>query len=693
MPRPTLNTKTDQLRQLASARDTKAFVTELLDLLQRDFSRWFSELKTQKLLSHFRSKSHIETVRALVFALRRTDPHFAKEESEALAHHLDVCAFFQDLFDYIDAETAGLSCRIAHPEVFLRTVVRVLEISNYGFQKNVTATVISEGGATSLETAQYARRIRDLLDAGNVILCSKIARGGHDRHFTISDAEINKLVELAYLYDEVRALFDAYTYRDVTCRLNRRSLILKNTSREADLAAAVAAERTANADEVRFVLLNMMEVNVERECRNVPVDSSVSFFDFLTALDQAAQDEARIYLHAFKTDLEYELARFFDLSSIVKTNAGTFSVKELIIAWAFIFAVAMLGQRWSERLASVQQKDDGRKTLVDVPTPELKRNWVVRLLAREGGVSRQQSRALVQQFSSEIAVGRTDLFYKPLIPISDAVLFPTAYIRSSRFDRNVFMLIATESDLDQKKKGYVAVRNLCKEFHKAGFYAVTDCTIRVNHQDITDLDVAAFKDGFLFLGQSKIVIEPDGLYDGWKAEQKLSRAAAQLDKCLEHLDVIRDGLFEQLGIKGFREHRVVPFIVTNSRQFTERRFGGYPVVDLPYLRFVLSGARSAVVGTGSGRLGTAPGKTYIKGRYPTPEEFEELLKRTIHKAMEREMVERYEMKKVGDRKLHIPMVGLKTPGEGQMVITDREIFEKTSEELQRIATADNKGVQ
>jgi hypothetical protein len=77
---------------------------------------------------------------------------------------------------------------------------------------------------------------------------------------------------------------------------------------------------------------------------------------------------------------------------------------------------------------------------------------------------------------------------------------------------------------------------------------------------------------------------------------------------------------------------------------------------------------------GSGRIGTAPGKGYIKGKYPTAAELEELLKRTIHKVMERELVERFEMKKIGDRKIHVPMVGLKTAGEDRMVITDKEIF-------------------
>jgi len=123
----------------------------------------------------------------------------------------------------------------------------------------------------------------------------QIARAGHEQNFRISDAEISKLFELAYQYDEVRQVFDIYTYQDATCRLNRRSLILKKTSREAERAAAVGAERTSDFDQTRFSLLNMLEVKVQRECLRVLVDSSVTFFDFLVKLDQAAQDEARVY--------------------------------------------------------------------------------------------------------------------------------------------------------------------------------------------------------------------------------------------------------------------------------------------------------------------------------------------------------------------------------------------------------------
>jgi hypothetical protein len=520
------------------------------------------------------------------------------------------------------------------------------------------------------------------LDAGNVILGAKISRNGKQRDYKISDAEIGRLFDLAFQYDEVRQIFDIYTYQEADFRLNRRSLIVKKNSLDAERASAVGAERTSDFDHTRYTLLGTMEANVERECRNIQAHSTLKFFDYLLNLGQEAQVRSREYFRAFWADLEYEVRGYFDLTSSVTTKCGTFTISELAGAWACISTIAMLGQRWSERLAVVTNStngprhSDGRRIVLDVPTPELGRNWVIRMLARETNVSREQARALIHQFSSEPTVGRTDMFYRPLLSISDMILFPTAYIRSSRFDRNVFMLIATESDLDQKRKGYLPVVNLRTDFVEAEFQALTDFKVRVNGEEVTDLDLAAFKDGTLFVAQSKIVIEPDSSFDTWKAEQKLRRAAVQLDKCLERLDAIRDGLFERLGLKGSREKRVVPFIMTNSRLFTERRFGGYPVVDLPYLRFVLGGARGAIIGTGSGTIRTASGKAYIKGKYPTAQEFEELLNRTIHKVRDREMVERYEMKKIGDRKIHIPMVGLKTSGHGRMVLTDKETFHK-----------------
>lgn len=675
-------TEIDQLRRLASAGDTAGFAARLLPLLGDQFAYWFQEVKTQKLLSRFRNKGHIKTTRGLLLGAQGREHQFSEEQIQALAHHFDVCKFFQDLYDHIDAETAGLPCRVAHQEVFLRAVIRVLEIANYGFQRNVITSFITEQEITALQLSQRARQFRDLLDAGNIILNSNIARNGKQRDYKIGEGEIVKLFELAYQYDEVSQIFDTYAYQEVEIRLNRRSLIVKKNSRDAELASAVGSERTSDYDHARNALLSTMEADAQRECNKVEIHSPIKFIQFLSHLGQAAEERCRDYLRALRADLEYEVGGYFDLATCVSTKSGTFTVAELIGAWAVISSIAMLGQRWSDRLAVVINSGQGprdadrRRIVLDVPVPELALNWVARILSKEANVSRGQARALIHQFSSEPAVGRIDLFYKPLVPISETILFPTAYIRSSRFDRNIFALIATESDLDQKRKGYLPVLSLKKDFVKAGFRALTDFTVRVNRQELTDLDIAAFKDDTLFLAQSKIVIEPDTTYDNWKVEQKLSRAAAQLQSCLEHLDAVREGLFERLGMKGTRERRVVPFICTNSRMFTERRFGGFPVVDLAYLRFVLSGARGAIIVTGSPRIGIGSGKAYIKGKYPTAQELGELLCHTVHAVMRRELAERYEMKKIGNWKIHVPMVGLKTPGEARIVVTDKEIPRK-----------------
>jgi hypothetical protein len=129
--------------------------------------------------------------------------------------------------------------------------------------------------------------------------------------------------------------------------------------------------------------------------------------------------------------------------------------------------------------------------LLGCPYAELSRNWVIRMLVTEANLPREQARAPIRQFSSELVDRRIDLFYKPLISMSDMLSFPTAYIRGSRFDRNIFMLIATESDLDQKRKGYLPVLSLRAGFVEAGFRALTDFKVRVNSQEVTGLDLAA----------------------------------------------------------------------------------------------------------------------------------------------------------------------------------------------------------
>jgi hypothetical protein len=213
-------------------------------------------------------------------------------------------------------------------------------------------------------------------------------------------------------------------------------------------------------------------------------------------------------------------------------------------------------------------------------------------------------------------------------------------------------------------------------FKDAGFLALANFSVKVNHREITDIDLVAYKDGYLFLGQCKIVIEPDSMYDAWKAEQKLDFAATQLDACVAHLDDVRSELFNRLGLRGMKEAYVVPFILTNTRQFTERQFHGHPVVDVAYVRFLLGGARASIIGTSAGQIGLGTGRSYIKGQYPTGQELGTLFKETIHKVQKREVAYHHVLRKVGDRKIHVPVLRMRTGGESYFSVTHDEIFDK-----------------
>ncbi len=611
-------------------------------------------------------------------------PEISGSQFEKLTHHLEVCELMQYVFSNIDADASALPCGTADPENFARTVVRMIEIANYGFQKNAVSRNVSPPERILLEVAHRERQFRDVLDSGITILNSPVARMGSDKTHLIADRDLEELIRLAFLHDEMRQTFDLYTYQMRNSH-KRRSLVVTTTNSESDLAVAVGAERTSDHDQVRATILGKLELEVHNKCRALSTARSETFFRFLHTLNgTAAAASARNFGRAFVHDLKFEIGSFFEIGTAVVTKAGTFTIDALIQAWAFFATMAMLGQIWNAERADIDRggaKDRINRTrghlIRNVPVVELGRRWLVRTLSRELHVSREMAHRLVIQFTSRPAEGRIDLFYKPLLLMANnSVVLPTPYIRGSRFERNVFALIATETDLDQKKKGYVPVLELEQCFKDAGFLALANFSVKVNHREITDIDLVAYKDGYLFLGQCKIVIEPDSMYDAWKAKQKLDFAATQLDACVAHLDGVRSELFNRLGLRGMKEVYVVPFILTNTRQFTETQFHGHPVVDVAYVRFLLGGARASIIGTSAGQIGFGTGRSYIKGQYPTGQELGTLFKETIHNVQKREVAYHHVLRKVGDRKIHVPVLRMRAGGESYFSVTRDEILIK-----------------
>jgi hypothetical protein len=109
--------------------------------------------------------------------------------------------------------------------------------------------------------------------------------------------------------------------------------------------------------------------------------------------------------------------------------------------------------------------------------------------------------------------------------------------------------------------------------------------------------------------------------------------------------------------------------------FTERSFRGYPVVDITYLRFLLGGAKPAVIGLAGGGLELRSRKAYIAGTTPTGEELATLLVATIHKVRQRKVTHRHVLRAVGKFKVHVPVLAVHSYGDGGYIFAQDEIYE------------------
>ena len=239
----------------------------------------------------------------------------------------------------------------------------------------------------------------------------------------------------------------------------------------------------------------------------------------------------------------------------------------------------------------------------------------------------EKGERLVSQFSLAPNRPNQDPFFRPLIELnSEQRLIAASFIETSRFSRNLFTIAIREGHINFSAKGLKPLKDLYREFENAGFNVVINCPIAVSGKTLTDIAIAATKDGFLFVGQTKVLIHPDTLYDDWKVLENLKRAAAQLKTTLQHVPLRRDRFQLTEG-----EFLVVPFLLTNVWGLTGTTIEGFKVVDFSYLSNLLRGGEIWKV-----QFKPVPTREIIKiikGKYPTGEELSRLVLKSIHEEM------------------------------------------------------------
>jgi hypothetical protein len=660
----TTDKRVAKLKQATRSRDAAAFCQYFLPAYINSPDVWLKIAREQRLIENFRDADPIRSVREIGFASLH-------EHDRALfinlSKHIDVCLVAQGVFDYIDQETRAVSSETTNRTFYNQTVVGISEVAAEATIRNLQKQI--ERGYRPTQIRQFSapgQALRDITDCCNILLSSSHPeRSRNAIHMLTDNPQINRLIELAMKYSEAKAAFDLYSYgRYLVASCNTRSIDFIDADYKRGAVGGVAAERIASYDNTRMQIIGMAERQLE-ECLNQPL-AHESFEDYLPRQDSCVSLMAR-FADAIAADLEYEIKMYFDTETVVDERSNI-TVAEVIECWAALRAIVAVVTQW-------QHKRDW-ETVRRKAVASLRRPIVVSAIRRYLGCSGAKARALVRRFQGEADKKPVDLFFRPLL-LSDnrsQITICSRFIETGRFERNIFSILVADGVLDQDKKGFRPIKELVNSLREAGFLAAGDVRIYSGGELITDADVIAYKDGELFVGQAKVVIEPDTIYEVWKAENRLIHAAKQLRSCEAHLDELIDELRKRYPDVVIQVNRTTPFILTNTRQFTEMSIDSYPVVDLPYVEFVLGGAKGTMMASHGNTMGLASTKSFISGEYPTAAELRTLLHETIHAVKKRYKGKGTEELAIGPFKISSPTTLLHpSPHPFMKVLTDQEM--------------------
>src|SRR5260370_40723809 len=270
--------------------------------------------------------------------------------------------------------------------------------------------------------------------------------------------------------------------------------------------------------------------------------------------------------------LRREVEELINLNFLLHPSSGIFRADELLEFWAFLFQVATCASLW-------------RSACRKGSAPVLSRAKLCSLAVASLACTPNRADSLLSQFLLEPAARNQDPFFRPLVMLNDSsCLVASTFIETGRFARNIFTIASREGRVNFSPKGLKPLQELRGLFADAGYRVVINFPVGDSRGVATDVDIAAANDGYLFVGQTKVLIHPDSAYDEWKVLENLKRAAQQLSRSINHIQSLRHRLGAAEG-----DLQLVPFLLTNVWHYTGSTVSGFKVVDFSYLENILTG--------------------------------------------------------------------------------------------------------
>jgi hypothetical protein len=628
------------LERLANAAygESLDFADLLQNLLATDFDSTHSYVKTHKLVLKQRCVTWISQLELNMLDWLKHAPLKGKQKAQ-IARHLAVSKALQELLDIVDKQSSSLRIWQASTRDLLCSLFAAGEGLRFA-QESAEASDKShaEDALDGLKAAELDRmRLRTYCDYIARIVSQIWAVGSRESGaIELSSSDIKAALEVASLADMAMHVLDCYSYKNFRVSVKDKHLTMHGHQSRFEEAKEWSGLRAVSSETLDSHELTQIIKKLESFGGSLEFKSE-TFGEFLGTgagkqLLEKSHEAREYYSRILKRDVVEEI----DLDLSLETRAGIFCVNDLLECWSLIVQLAICARVWLRKF---------QKEAVAVA----KLSQLVSLFTESLGCASEQAERLVSQFSLDPSEANQDPFFRPLIRLdAQDLLLAATFAETSRFSRNLFTIAIREGKVNFSAKGLKPLKNLYQKFLDAGFEGLLNFQVKSGGQLVTDVDIAAAKDGFLFVGQTKVLIRPDTLYDDWKVLDNLRKAANQLQRSLEHLPTLR----HQLGLAE-GEFLVVPFLLTNVWDFTGATVEGFKVIDFSYLSMLLTGGEIWRV-----QFNPRPRREIrklIAGKYPTGMELSKLLQKPIHEAMFQRPILKMHSLAVGEWTVTVPL--------------------------------------
>lgn len=424
--------------------------------------------------------------------------------------------------------------------------------------------------------------IRNLHELGAIVLKEALRRNLPKSITQVENCHWNEIFDLADKKHLLQIMEDRYTYFDWNLLIDYTNefqmVVCRPKSFELENALHFSDYRSNHLDLAKYNSSSsdngMIESDIAKKViESIKVDEKINFNLLLQKMDPEIEAYIQTHMNSIRQIIEES-----HLTIIQKSPEFESDLFPVISAWKCLFRLCFLRKLALDELLK-------EKTLCYGPLKFVLMKQEICQYFQEFGELDIKSAKFASNmliFKPDIDSVRTyDPYKQPLILLeNNKILLLETYIQNSRILRNSLKLLTQQNMAQLDKCGHsleIRFQEILQfnqfKTNEGKKVKILDSTGKLK----TDLDVLAYRDGVLFLGQVKNVLPPGNLYEIYRILEILKHAGDQLHLCVDNLDVNMDKIKHLLGItkdEAFNIEKVVGCILTN-----DITFGGYKIDD------------------------------------------------------------------------------------------------------------------